>query len=109
MTAPAPQAPPGTSRAARRWVPKRVLVTRSAAELPHGQRILRRVEAAGVQDVELLRGDRLPPLRGEDERATYALAKQTLAVVVAPPSKRTPQPIPPSAGTSPGAPPCSSA
>lgn len=88
---------PSSGRAPRRWVPKRVYVTRSAAELPHGQRVLARVEAAGVQDVEVLAGDRLPPLRGADERATYALAKSTLAVVVAPPSKRRPQPIPPSA------------
>ncbi|RJK97093.1 radical SAM protein [Vallicoccus soli] len=79
------------------WLPKRVLVTRSAAELPHGQRIVERCAAAGVEDVQLLRGDRLPSLQAGDERATYALAKSTLAVVVAPPSKRRPQPIPPSA------------
>jgi len=97
VTPAAAPAAPARPRAPRRWVPKRVFVTRSAAELPHGQRILGRLEAAGVQDVELLAGDRLPPLRAADERATYALAKQTLAVVVAPPSKRRPQPIPPSA------------
>jgi spore photoproduct lyase len=74
-----------------------VLVTRSAAELPHGRRIVERCTAAGVQDIRLLPGDRLPPLGGADERATYALAKSTLAVVVAPPSKRRLQPIPPSA------------
>jgi spore photoproduct lyase len=79
------------------WMPKRVLVTRSAAELSHGQRILQRLAEAGVDNVELLRGDRLPPLAGDSERETYALAKSTLAVVVAPPSKRKPQPIPPSA------------
>ncbi|MEJ5914445.1 SPL family radical SAM protein [Pseudokineococcus sp. 1T1Z-3] len=95
MTASAPAPAPAPSP--RRWRPRRVYVTRSAAELPHGRRILARLEAAGVGDVELLRSDRLPPLRGEDERSTYALAKQTLAVVVAPPSKRRPQPIPPSA------------
>jgi spore photoproduct lyase len=88
--------------ATRQWTPKRVLVTRSAAERAHGQEVVRRAHAAGVSDIELLPGDRLPPLRvtrdGElDERATYALAKQTLAVVVAPPSKRRLQPIPPSA------------
>jgi len=72
-------------------------VTRSAAELPHGAQIVERCEAAGVPDIEVLPGDRLPSLRAADDRATYALAKRTLAVVVAPPSKRRMQPIPPSA------------
>ena len=81
----------------RSWVPKRVLVTRSAHEREHGRTIVARCEAAGVDDIRLLDGDRLPPLGGGDERAAYALAKSTLAVVVAPPSKRTLQPIPPSA------------
>lgn len=79
------------------WTPQRVLVTRSAAELPHGAEIIRRCEAAGVPAIDVLTGDRLPPLRGADDRSTYALAKRTLAVVVAPPSKRRMQPIPPSA------------
>jgi spore photoproduct lyase len=81
----------------RAWRPKRVLVTRSAYERPHGEAIVERCAAAGVPDIQLLKGDRLPPLRGTDERSTYALAKSTLAVVVAPESKRRPQPIPPSA------------
>jgi spore photoproduct lyase len=50
-----------------------------------------------VADVEVLSGDRLPSLRADNDRAAYALAKRTLAVVVAPPSKRRLQPIPPSA------------
>ena len=45
----------------------------------------------------LLANDRLTGLRGESERETYARAKTTLAVVVAPPSALKPQPIPPSA------------
>jgi spore photoproduct lyase len=81
----------------RRWVPKRVLVTASAAEQPHGQQIVRRCEAAGVADIQLLKADRLPSLRGDDERATYALAKSTLAVVTSAPSARKLVPIPPSA------------
>jgi spore photoproduct lyase len=81
----------------RLWIPKRVFVTRSAAEQPHAAEIIRRCTAAGVDNIELLRGDRLPPLRGESERETYASAKSTLAVVVAPPSTLKPQPIPPSA------------
>jgi spore photoproduct lyase len=79
------------------WIPLRVLVTRSAFERPHGANIVARCEAAGVADIDVLAGDRLPPLRAENERASYALAKRTLAVVVAPPSKLRLQPIPPSA------------
>jgi spore photoproduct lyase len=79
------------------WKPARVLVTRSAAELPHGAEIINRCEAAGVEDIQLLSADRLPPLRAGGDREAYALAKRTLAVVVAPPSKRKLQPIPPSA------------
>jgi len=79
------------------WVPKRVLVTRAAAEQPHTAEILRRCEAAGVTDVQLLSGDRLTGLGGETERESYARAKSTLAVVVSPPSALKPQPIPPSA------------
>ncbi len=74
-----------------------MLVTRSAFELAHGADIVARCEAAGVKDISVLPGDRLPPLRADNDRAAYALAKRTLAVVVAPPSKRRLQPIPPSA------------
>jgi spore photoproduct lyase len=86
-----------TARPPTLWRPARVLVTRAAAALPFGAQIITRCEAAGVGDIQLLSGDRLPSLRAGDERATYALAKRTLAVVVAPPSKRRLQPIPPSA------------
>ncbi|MEP7179486.1 MAG: spore photoproduct lyase family protein, partial [Pseudonocardiales bacterium] len=91
-----------TGQATRLWVPHRVLVTRSAAERPHTGAILDRCAAAGVTDVEFLRSDRLTGLRvagpeGTDERATYARAKATLAVVVSPPGQRRLQPIPPSA------------
>ncbi len=81
----------------RLWIPRRVLVTRSAYEREHAQAIVRRCEALGVTQIEVLTGDRLPSLRGANERATYAAAKQTLAVTVAPPSKLRLQPIPPSA------------
>lgn len=97
VTASAPTTPSVLDGLPRRWTPRRVLVTRSAQEHAHGRAVVQRCEAAGVPDVQLLPGDRLPPTRGKDERATYALAKQTLAVVVAPPSKRRLQPIPPSA------------
>jgi spore photoproduct lyase len=82
----------------RPWTPRRVLVTRSALQFEHGRRIVERCEAAGVAEIEVLRGDRLPPIApGEDPRRVYAAAKRTLAVTVAPPSARVLQPIPPSA------------
>jgi spore photoproduct lyase len=83
--------------AVRHWVPRHVLVTRSAAELPHTAEILRRCESGGVSDITLLPNDRLVGLRSGSEREVYARAKQTMAVVVAPPSALRPQPIPPSA------------
>ncbi|MEP6560366.1 MAG: spore photoproduct lyase family protein [Nakamurella sp.] len=94
-------APPGPgaepAAGSRRWRPKRVLVTRSAYERAHGRTIVARCEAAGVTNIELLTGDRLPPIGGDTPRARYAAAKSTLAVVVAPPSTMKLQPIPPSA------------
>src|SRR3712207_4647336 len=79
------------------WTPKHVLVTKSAAEQPYAAEIIRRCEAAGVSDIRMLPGDRLTGLSAGNEREIYARAKTTLAVVVAPPSARIPQPIPPSA------------
>jgi spore photoproduct lyase len=79
---------PPESESATLWTPARVLVTRSAFELPHGAGIVAQCEAAGVTDINVLPGDRLPPLRADDDPAAYALAKRTLAVVIAPPSKR---------------------
>jgi spore photoproduct lyase len=97
-TAPALARPlAATPRTARLWVPKRVLITRAAAEQPHTAEIVRRCEAAHVSNIEFLTGDRLSGLAGDTERETYARAKTTLAVVVAPPSLLKPQPIPPSA------------
>ncbi len=81
----------------RLWVPKRVMITAAAAEQPHTAEIIRRCLAAGVDDIQTLSGNRLTGLTGDTERETYARAKSTLAVVVAPPSARKPQPIPPSA------------
>ncbi len=86
-----------TGTAPRRWRPKHVLVTRSAYERQHGRAIVQRCEAAGVPDITVLPGDRLPSVVGDNPRARYARAKSTMAVVVAPPSKLRLQPIPPSA------------
>lgn len=82
--------------APRLWRPRRVLITRSALQWEHGRAIAARAEALGIA-VERLSADRLSLGLPDDPRAAYALAKQTLAVTVAPPSKRRPQPIAPSA------------
>jgi spore photoproduct lyase len=87
-------APP--ARPARRWTPKRVVVTPAALDHPHAHRIVERVEALGIE-VERLKANRLTGVRGADERQTYALAKATMAIVVSPPSRRKLQPISPSA------------
>ena len=87
-------APP--ARPARRWTPKRVVVTPDALDHPHGRRIVERVEGLGLE-VERLTANRLTGVRGEDERQTYVRAKSTMAIVVSPPSRRRLQPIAPSA------------
>lgn len=84
------------ARKARLWTPKRVLFTPDALQEPWGQQILARVKSFDIP-VEELTQNRLSGLRGENERATYELAKQTLAVVNAPPSAFKLSPIPPSA------------
>jgi spore photoproduct lyase len=79
------------------WTPRYVQITAAAAEQPHTTEILRRLEQAGVDDVRMLRSNRLVDLKAGSDREVYARAKATMAVVVAPPSAITPQPIPPSA------------
>ncbi|MDO9711410.1 SPL family radical SAM protein [Paracraurococcus lichenis] len=76
---------------ARPWVPKRVLATRAALSWAEGEAMAERAAALGAEVVRLP-GDRLTSLP-----EAYRDAKTTMAVVVAPPSKRKPQPIPPSA------------
>jgi spore photoproduct lyase len=78
------------------WLPRRVVATRSARAFAHGRAILERAAAAGIEVVELT-GDRLAAALPDDPRAAYREAKATLAIVVAPPSKRRLQPIAPSA------------
>lgn len=78
------------------WRPKRVFFTADALEQPFGQQMFARMRDLEL-DVTELSGNRLPPLKGKDDRDTYRLAKGTLAVVNAPPSMLKLQPIPPSA------------
>lgn len=87
---------PAIDRPVRRWMPKRVVFTPTALEEPWGQQIKRRVEVLGLP-IEELPSNRVTGLRGPTERATYSVAKRTLAVVTAPPSQFKLQPIPPSA------------
>ncbi|MEW2445773.1 spore photoproduct lyase family protein [Micromonospora marina] len=87
-------APP--ARPARHWTPRRVVAVPAALDHPHGRRIADRIEALGIE-VERLRANRLTGVRGDTDRETYARAKSTLAIVVSPPSRRTLQPIAPSA------------
>ena len=99
-TATLPPTPKVTPKAAplkqKLWLPKRVLFTADALEQPFGQQMLRRMQDLGLNVTEL-DSNRLPSLKGKDERETYRLAKNTLAVVNAPPSQFKLQPIPPSA------------
>ncbi|MFI5837208.1 spore photoproduct lyase family protein [Micromonospora sp. NPDC051300] len=87
-------APP--ARPAKRWTPRRVVAVPAAFDHPHGHRIIERVEALGI-GVERLRANRLTGVRGDTDRETYARAKSTLAIVTCPPSRRSLQPIAPSA------------
>lgn len=80
----------------RPWLPRRLLATRSALGWAHGRAVAERVAALGVEVVELP-GDRLSLDLPGDARQAYAEAKRTLALTVAPPSKRRLQPIAPSA------------
>ena len=78
------------------WRPRRLLATRPALTFAHGRAIARRAAAQGVEVVELP-GDRLTLGLSDDPRRAYNEAKATLALVVAPASKRRLQPIAPSA------------
>ncbi|MBD2752659.1 radical SAM protein [Spirosoma sp. BT704] len=78
------------------WLPKRVLFTPDALEEPFGQQIYERISQLHLP-IEVLKSNRLTGLRGADERETYRNAKNTLAVVKAPPGAFRLQPIPPSA------------
>ena len=77
---------PRPATSSRLWAPKRVMITAAAAEQPHTAEIIRRCLAAGVDDIQTLSGQPADRPRPGQRRETYARAKSTLAVVVAPPS-----------------------
>ena len=78
------------------WLPKQVLITPAAYAEDWGQQIIDRVTSFDIP-VKRLKQNRITGLRGKDERETYAIAKNTLAIVNAPPSQLKLTPIPPSA------------
>ena len=78
------------------WLPKQVLITPAAYAEDWGQQIIDRVKSFDIP-VKKLKQNRITGLRGKDERETYAIAKNTLAIVNAPPSQLKLTPIPPSA------------
>src|ERR1700712_3969069 len=78
------------------WMPKRVIFTPEAFAEPYGQKIYERVKNLNL-NIEVLKNNRVTGLRGETERETYKIAKNTLAIVKAPPSAFNLRPIPPSA------------
>ena len=80
----------------RLWRPRRVLITPDALAYTHGRQMLERAEAAGAEVVRLT-ANRLPGFNQDTPGRSYANAKTTFAIVVAPPSSFRLQPIPPSA------------
>jgi len=78
------------------WLPKRVVFTPDALNEPFGQQIFERVKQYDLE-VEVMKNNRITGLRGETEKETYKIAKNTLAIVNAPPSAFRLRPIPPSA------------
>jgi len=78
------------------WRPKQVLITPAADAEDWGQQIIERVKSFDIR-VKKLTQNKITGLRGNTERETYAIAKNTLAIVNAPPSQFKLTPIPPSA------------
>lgn len=80
----------------RLWMPRQVIFTADALNEPFGQAIYERVSSLNLP-IQIAKNNRITGLRGADERETYRIAKNTLAVVNAPPGAFKLQPIPPSA------------
>jgi len=96
-TAPAPVSSSSwRNNSPRLWMPRRVVFTADALSEPFGQAMYERIDALGLP-IEIAKNNRITGLRGADERETYRIAKNTLAVVNAPAGAFKLQPIPPSA------------
>ncbi len=78
------------------WLPKRVLITPDAYKENFAQQMLQRIQSFNIP-VEILKSNRLTGVKAATEKETYKLAKNTLAIVNAPPSAFKLRPIPPSA------------
>lgn len=78
------------------WLPKQVLITPDAYAEDWGQQILERIKSYNIP-IKKLTQNKITGLRGQNERETYANAKNTLAIVNAPASQFKLSPIPPSA------------
>ena len=83
-------------RQTRLWVPERIFITKAARDSAVAGHARTAGAALGAEIVELS-GNAVRGLKGATERETYRLAKRSLAIVNAPPSKLKLQPIPPSA------------
>ncbi len=81
---------------AKLWLPKRVAITADAYNEPFAHEMLERINNYNLP-VEILRNNRVTGLRGETERETYKLSKNTMLIVNASPSAFKLRPIPPSA------------
>ncbi|AUD07557.1 spore photoproduct lyase family protein [Spirosoma pollinicola] len=77
-------------------MPKRVVFTADALKESFGQAMYERISGLNLP-IEVAKNNRITGLRGADERETYRIAKNTLAIVNAPPGAFRLQPIPPSA------------
>ena len=78
------------------WLPKQVLITPAAYAEAWGRQIVERVKSFDIPVTKLAQ-NRITGLRGKNERETYAIAKNTLAIVNAPAGQLKLTPIPPSA------------
>lgn len=78
------------------WLPKRVIVTPDAYKESFARQMLQRIESFNIP-VEVLKNNRITGIKGATEKETYKLAKNTVAIVNAPPSAFKLRPIPPSA------------
>ena len=88
--------PAADTTAEKLWRPRRVLITPDALTYPHGRMMLERAESLGAEVIKLS-ANRLTSFNLDTPGKSYANAKTTFAIVVAPPSARRLQPIPPSA------------